>query len=241
MSKTLDKQGEHLHREVDNVIKELKNEVDEMTRTYLMDVNKQAENIKCSLSEITQIISDVKKLLNSNDVSHVSSYKSNIAKFKLFLPKLKVPFLSLSSQKINKQQILNQFGSLSVGSKQNERMLERYIEQEYDYPDMNYSMEGQRVESFQRRELNVTRMRRSKHDRVQRKGQSKKKPEMQSLQYNHEVRPRRSYVQDPPLSESYPDPTTRTGAVYVNSFPKKAFGRVRLFPQNRAMVYIKQV
>lgn len=110
LSKTLDKQGEHLHREVDNVIKELKNEVDEMTRTYLMDVNKQAENIKCSLSEITQIISDVKKLLNSNDVSHVSSYKSNIDKFKLFLPKLKVPFLSLSSQKINKQQILNQFG-----------------------------------------------------------------------------------------------------------------------------------
>eukprot|EP00105_Crassostrea_gigas_P009241 XP_011424107.2 PREDICTED: E3 ubiquitin-protein ligase Trim36-like [Crassostrea gigas] len=243
LTKALDEQGENMHREIDNVIKELKNEVDEMTRTCLIDLNEQAENIKCSLSEITQIVSDVKKLLNSNDVSLISSYKSNFAKFERCFLKRQVTFPCLSSQKINKQQIYQQFGSLLCGYKseyprhlsyeldkmiineEHEKMSQHHIEQDYDYPDLSHSMDGQRIGSFSKREMNMTRMCSSKQDHVQRREHFQKKPEMQSLQHYHEVRSRRSYVPDSPLPESYPDPTTGTGAVYVNSFPKKAFGR----------------
>lgn len=124
-------------------------------------------------------------------------------------------------------------------NEEHEKMSQHHIEQDYDYPDLSNSMDGQRIGSFSKREMNMTRMCSSKQDHVQRREHFQKKPEMQSLQHYHEVRSRRSYVPDSPLPESYPDPTTGTGAVYVNSFPKKAFGRVRLSAKNRALDNIK--
>ena len=110
----LDKQGETLHREIDNAIKKLKNDVDELESKDLVVLDKQDYEIKHNISEITRIIADVKKLLDSNDASRFSSYKFSISKYRRIPPKVTVSLTSLSSQKINEKQIYQRFGSLSA-------------------------------------------------------------------------------------------------------------------------------
>lgn len=114
MKTALDKQGETLHREIDNAIKKLKNDVDELESKDLVVLDKQDFEIKRNISEITRIIADVKKLLDSNGASRISSYKFSISKYRRIPPKVTVSLTSLSSQKINEKQIYQLFGSLSA-------------------------------------------------------------------------------------------------------------------------------
>lgn len=103
LADSIEKHGEDLHREIDNAIKKLKTDVDETESKALVVLDKKEDEIKCSLSEIKQIITNVKKVLNSNDVSLVTSYRSSIAQLRRLPPKLTVSLPSLMPQKINKQ------------------------------------------------------------------------------------------------------------------------------------------
>lgn len=121
MKTALDKQGENLHKEIDDAIKKFKTKVDEMESKDMAVLDKQEDEIKRNISEITQIIADVKILLDSDDVSRASSYKYSIAKFRKTPPKITVTLPSLSSQKINKKHIYWQFGYLSAGTVSTEK------------------------------------------------------------------------------------------------------------------------
>ncbi|XP_062606367.1 uncharacterized protein LOC134268189 [Saccostrea cucullata] len=108
------KQGEDWHREINIIVNKQKSEIDEMKTKHLAALNKQEKEIKHIMSDVKESILDLKKILDSNDVSLTSAYKSRNAEFRSLPPKVNVSLPSFSPHQINTEQLHQMFGSLSA-------------------------------------------------------------------------------------------------------------------------------
>lgn len=108
------KRGEDWHREIDNIIRKLKSDIEKTKSENVAVIKKQEVKINNSLSEITHSINELKKLLDSNDANLLSTYKSRNSEFRRLPPKLVITLPHFSPQRIDTDQLFQQFGSLTA-------------------------------------------------------------------------------------------------------------------------------
>lgn len=116
LKSAITKRGKDLHNEIDIIIRNLISDIEKMESENLAVIKKHEDKINNSLSEITQSINELKKLLDSNDANLLSTYKSRNAEFKRLPSKLVITFPHFSSQRIDTDQLFQHFGSLTASS-----------------------------------------------------------------------------------------------------------------------------
>ncbi|XP_062601307.1 tripartite motif-containing protein 2-like [Saccostrea cucullata] len=107
------KHGEDWHREINIIVNKQKSDIDDMKTKHLAALNKEENEIKHITAEVNQCILDLKKMLDANDVSLTSAYKSRNAELRHLPPDLNVSFPTFSTHQINKEKLHQMFGSLS--------------------------------------------------------------------------------------------------------------------------------
>ena len=78
----VNKQGDLLLREVNNVIQKKQSEIDEMDKQHRAAVEKEEDSINKAINEIEQVILYLKSLLDTCDVGLVSKYRSRSEEFR---------------------------------------------------------------------------------------------------------------------------------------------------------------
>ncbi|XP_022303034.2 uncharacterized protein LOC111110734 [Crassostrea virginica] len=113
LTAALNKQGEALHKEINSLIQRKQSEIEEMDEQHLAAITKQEDVINKALHEIKQVILDLQKLLDSDDVCLVSEYTSRNEEFRSLPAQFQVTLPTFSPQEINREQLYQQLGSLS--------------------------------------------------------------------------------------------------------------------------------
>ncbi|XP_062618771.1 uncharacterized protein LOC134280379 [Saccostrea cucullata] len=114
LTSAVTKQGEDWHREINIIVNKQKSEINEMKTKHLTALNKHEKGIKQITSDVKKSIHVRRKILDSNDVSLTSGYKSRNAEFRSLPPKVNVSLPSYSPHQINTEQLHQMFGSLSA-------------------------------------------------------------------------------------------------------------------------------
>nr|XP_022310437.1 uncharacterized protein LOC111115849 [Crassostrea virginica] len=113
LTAALNKQGEALRKEINSLIQRKQSEIEAMDEQHLAAITTQEDVINKALHEIKQVILDLQKLLDSDDVCLVSEYTSRNEEFRSLPAQFQVTLPTFSPQEINREQLYQQLGSLS--------------------------------------------------------------------------------------------------------------------------------
>ncbi|XP_078330841.1 uncharacterized protein LOC144624759 [Crassostrea virginica] len=113
----LNEQGRRLHREIDKCIKEMQTEIDDMDAQNFTAIEKHTSVINSTIDKISKSIQDLKKLLDSNDISLISKYKSRNEDYRKLPPELRVSSFKFEPRKIKNEKIRELFGCMIPSNK----------------------------------------------------------------------------------------------------------------------------
>ncbi|XP_048748341.2 E3 ubiquitin-protein ligase TRIM36-like [Ostrea edulis] len=113
LATTADQQGEVWHREVTAIVNKRKADIVETKTKHISILDKQADEITHRMTEINQVILEMKNILDTNDISLTSTYKSRNDEFNKLPPTIKVTLPNLSPPTINTKTLNEIFGSLT--------------------------------------------------------------------------------------------------------------------------------
>ena len=113
LSKSISKQREDLRKEIDIIMNRMQADIDESDSKHLAVIDTQDDIINNTIIEIEQSIADMKTMLESDDFHFVSSYRSRNEEYKNMPAKPQVSLQSFLPQKIIREHIHQEFGSLS--------------------------------------------------------------------------------------------------------------------------------
>lgn len=133
ISKALDKVREDWHREIDCIINELKSDINKMKSKHSDSFKEKENETNDNISEIKQIITNLKELLNSHDVSIVAAYKSRNSEFRNLPKKVRISLPDFAPYQIDKEQIYQQFSYLSKWCIEPEAQIITEVNTEYEH------------------------------------------------------------------------------------------------------------
>lgn len=103
--KIISKLEEDWHREIDTITQREKTKVQQMRTKCMHALDKQAVEVTDHISQIRRHMTDLKKLLDSNDVYKICSYKSNNADLRRYPHRVILNIPTFSFQKINTEHL----------------------------------------------------------------------------------------------------------------------------------------
>ena len=102
-----------MHEEINSLIQRKQSEIEDMDRQHLAAITTQEDLINKKIHEIKQVIFDLQKLLESDDVLLISEYTSRNEEFRSLPAQFQVTRPAFNPQDINREQLSQQLGSLS--------------------------------------------------------------------------------------------------------------------------------
>lgn len=114
MKAALNKHGEDWHREIEKIINKMQSEYDNIDSKHMAFLNNREDEIIRSISEITKIMHDLKKILDSDDVENLAIYKSRNAEFRTLPLEVNVSLPKFTPNNFNSEKLRSEFGSLSL-------------------------------------------------------------------------------------------------------------------------------
>ncbi|XP_062597951.1 uncharacterized protein LOC134259375 isoform X2 [Saccostrea cucullata] len=105
--------GKQWHREIDNVINDMKKEIDDLKGKHFDILKKHAEEIKQTQSLIEQTLLNLKEIEASNEVYMTTEYSSRNKEFSKLPPKVQISLPMFNPKPVDREQIYKLFGSLA--------------------------------------------------------------------------------------------------------------------------------
>ncbi|XP_061177448.1 uncharacterized protein LOC133186233 [Saccostrea echinata] len=107
------KHGEDWHRHVDIAVSKRKSEIEENKTKHLSALSKHEVETNQMWSYVKKSITEIKTILNSDDISLVSEYKRESEALKKVPPNLKIMGPQFASGEIDDEKLLQLFGNFS--------------------------------------------------------------------------------------------------------------------------------
>ncbi|XP_061166680.1 E3 ubiquitin-protein ligase TRIM45-like [Saccostrea echinata] len=113
LSTAITKHGENWHREIENLVRKLKTQVDEMKNSQLQTLQKHLNEINKNIVAIKAEIDLLDIAADSNDISSPLNVRSNVDQYKNLPQKLVLSVPKFTPGTIQGEQLCKLFGTLS--------------------------------------------------------------------------------------------------------------------------------